>query len=221
MQVLQASRLVAQQLRIVPEVSPSSHLQAAVVVEHFGRQVFLPYILAQQQALAPKSRLSSKENDRIFYATLLALHEVLAQNAEKFFTLPETACDNDENQLSSEDVEEEKTFAKVLLANSIVIAACQAAGKDENFLMNSILHDDFPADRMTPSVTLRTPSADATTPTNEEAVMFKAAFNVALEKRAEAAKQHRMSIPEPTACWVPVVEDIPAVLTKKRSNYDV
>ena len=221
MQVHQASRLVAQQLRLAPEVSPSSHLQAAVAVEHFGRQVFLPYILAQQQALAPNSRKPpKKESDRIFYATLLALREVLAQNAERFFLLP-AASDSDDNLLSKDDIEEEKAYTKLLLATAIVMAACQAAGKDEDFLSNAILKDDFPADRMTPSVTLRTPSAGGTPPTNEHSVMFKAGFNVALDKRAVAAKQLRTSIPEPTACWVPVVEEIPAaVLKKKRSNYD-
>ena len=216
---------------MAPEASPFGHLQGAVVLEHFGRQVFLPYILAQQQQQQQQQAVTTPSarariDERIFYATLLALREVLAQNAEQFFTLP-TVRDQSDDPLSQEDIEEEEAYGKLLLATAIVMAACQDAGKDEHLLFQYMLNDNFPAVRATPRMTLRTPSASAADGTTtavggggvlgeKEAVAFKAGYNVALAKRAAAAKENRTSIPEPTACWVSVVEEIPATLKNSK-----
>jgi hypothetical protein len=206
-QVHKAARLVSQNLRLFPEASPGVHLQAAVAVENFGRKVFLPYILAQAHDE------SIEDQDRVFYATLLALREVLAQNADTFFQLPSTQRDDADQ--SEEDLEEENAHAKLLMSTTICMAACQAAGKDDELLLEFI-QEDFKADRVGPDVNLRTPHGKSIPP--EESLAYKVGYNMALEKRAKGSE--RVSLPEPTACWMSVVEQIPAAL-KKGTSYDM
>ena len=166
-----------------------------------------------------KAQIYHAHNDRIFYATLLALREVLAQNAERFFALPKVRDDNNDDGLSNEDIEEEDAFGKLMLATSIVLAACQNAGKDEDLLLKYIQDDDFPADRATHLTSLQALSGGSVVvPGDEESVAFKVGYNVALAKRAAAARQIRTSIPEVTACWMSVVEEIPSNMKKILSS---
>ena len=204
--VRQASRLVAQHLRLFRELSPGIHLQAAVAIESFGRNVFMPYILAEANGEP------IQDHGRIFYATLLALREVLAQNADKFFQLPTPERASD---LSVEDLNEEEAHGKVLIATAIVMAACRAAGRDEDVLME-YLQDDFPADRAGLDVTLKSPHGKPVPP--EETVAWKVGYNLAQAKRATSMEQ--CAVPEPTACWMSMVEQIPASL-KRTAPYDL
>ena len=109
---------------------------------------------------------------------------------------------HNDDLLSKEDIEGEEAYGKLFLATAIVMAACQDAGKDAHLLFHQyMLNDNFPAVHATPFMTLRTPSASA-----------KPA------KRVTAAKENRTSIPEPTAWWMAVVEEIPAILKNYKSR---
>lgn len=214
-QVRQATRLVSQHLRLFRELSPGIHLQAAAAIESFGRCVFMPYILAEANG-GPISMEQDEEGGRIFYATLLALREVLAQNADKFFALPATTPTEGVNDtLSEKDLNEEQTHGKMLIATAIVMAACKAAGRDEDKLM-TYMQDDFPADRADLVVNLRTPQGNTLPP--EETLAWKVGFNLAQAKRATSMEQG--VLPEPTACWMSMVEQIPASV-KRTAPYDL
>ena len=79
--------------------------------------------------------------------------------------------------------------------------------------------DDFPADRATHLTSLQALSGGSVVvPGDEESVAFKVGYNVALAKRAAAAKQNRSSLPEVTACWMSVVEEIPSNMKKILSS---
>jgi hypothetical protein len=96
----------------------------------------------------------------------MALREVLAQNAEKFFSLPTTTTTTMEgvtDTLSEEDLNEEKAHGKMLIATAIVMAACKAAGRDEDKLLK-YMQEDFPADRADLVVNLRTPQGKTLPP---------------------------------------------------------
>lgn len=218
--VHQASRLVAQNLRLFPEASPGVHLQAAVAIETFGKKVFLPYIQAahsRQQTAARNSRAPLEMNhDRVFYATLLALREVLAQNAHTFFQFSTPS-----EETSSKDVaddQEEQDYAKILMATTIVISACQAAGKNVESLLEAVEVGDMPAPRAQQSWSCRMPNNKMKH--REDALAWKVGYNMAHSLRVKQNEaDHRVALPKPTAVYMSIVEQIPAAI-KKSTAYD-
>mmetsp|Transcript_16650 Transcript_16650/g.27599 ORF Transcript_16650/g.27599 Transcript_16650/m.27599 type:complete len:360 (-) Transcript_16650:1677-2756(-) len=221
--VHKASRLVAQNLRLFPEASPGVHLQAAVAIETFGKQVFLPYILAarsvkeqEQQSLSNRNHTTLiLDDDRIFYATLMALREVLAQNAHTFFQL---STPSEETSLENiADNEEEQVYAKLLMATTIVIAACMAADKDVETLMETVKEGEMPAPRARSSSYCKTP--DNKIKQRQDALTWKVGYNVAHTMRSKRHEtDHRVSLPKPTAVYMSIVEQIPAAIKKSNAH---
>jgi hypothetical protein len=222
--VRQASRLVAQNLRLFPEASPGVHLQAAVAIENFGTEVILPNMLAAHGRVSNKKTHPAKvpeeiDHNRVFYASLLSLREILAQNAHAFFRI--SAPSGEVSTTQDEDEKEEQTYAKLLMATTIIIAACHAADKDVDVLLQAVEQsDDMPAPRALHSWHCKTPDKGPGK-RKEEALAWKVGYNLAQairEKRKEL--DHRMSLPKPTAVYMSVVEQIPAAI-KKSSAYDL
>lgn len=214
-----AARIVAQTLRLWPEASPGVHLQAAVTVENFAKQIFLPYIVAE----AGGERI--EDGDRVFYATLMALREVLAQNADAIFQIHTPSSDNDDDEggekkepIPESDNQEEKDYARLLMATMVVVTACESAGKDPERVLELIREQDaaFPADRAHDIWKPKAP--DGKVKYHEEALAWKVGYNMAHRDRAQRQENYRAALPKPTACWMAVVEQIPAALKKGNLN---
>jgi len=208
-QVEMASRLVGQMLRHWPESSPGMHLQAAVTIEKFGRQVFLPYIVTHLN----HSELNKKKtmnHDRIFYATLLAFREVLAQNASTFFAVPSFGG-KPGTLYPSKDNKNREIFVKLMMATTIVMHACEAAGRNTKLLLDLIENDNFPEAK--PFGKLLSPNGRVKG--MEESLAWKVGFNLAQRERRKAF------LPTPTSCWIFIVESIPEYDKAKAAPSDL
>lgn len=138
-QVCKAARLVAVELEHGgwPEARPGTHLQAAAAVEEFAKTIFLPNLLRNHGA----QNLPS--NKRVFLASMLALREVLTQNASRIFQLDSVPV---KEQISDQmvasgnkrrkrqDKEEEREYMAQLLATSVIFAAIQSLPEAHSYL---------------------------------------------------------------------------------------
>jgi hypothetical protein len=151
-QVCKAARLVAQELVYGgwPEVKTGARHQAAVALEEFARTVFLPNMLQESREGA---------SDRVFLATMLALREVLTQNADRIFyiekqiggELQDDAPGGGRRKVRCQ--EEERQYMAQLFATGVVFAAFQSLTRKESEaytlqfskMMDSydMGHDDF------------------------------------------------------------------------------
>ena len=129
-QVCKATRLVAQELVYGgwPEVKTGAHQQAAVALEEFARTVFLPSLLQASSEVA---------SNRVFLATMLALREVLTQNADRIFDIEKEIGDELQDHAPGTGrrkvrcQEEERQYMAQLFATGVVFAALQSlSGKE-------------------------------------------------------------------------------------------
>ena len=139
-QVSMAARLVAQELENGgwPEVSPGARQQAAVALEEFARIMFLPNLLQGANNSAAPS------NERVFLATMLALREVLTQNAERIFVIQDVPRQGEEERNNDagpgnkrrkrhRDIEERQYMAQ-LYATGVIFAAIQSMPEAKSYL---------------------------------------------------------------------------------------
>jgi len=195
-QVEMASRLVGQMLKVWPEAAPGTHLQVAASLEKFARQVFFPYLVVHQT-----DPTKPMDQTRVFYATLLALREVLAQNGSKIFKIPSYQGSPIEKSLFHSDDEDERDFLKLMMATTVVMNACEAAGMDSKAFMDVIEEDNFPIAKPFGNTVPVEPNGRKKG--EYEAMAWKIGYNYAQKKRQGAV------LPLPTSCWISIVEEIP------------
>jgi hypothetical protein len=245
----------------------------AVVLENFGQEVLLPYFLARAANEDCCRHPSTLDHDRIFYATLLAFQEILVQNADTFFVLPESLqmtvsssssssspsnssrestgiqkpnnivekMNNNDSKTSVCELEEDYNHLKWVMATSIVLGACQASGRDDAVFMDLLVntvpqihnddddhhhhhqkqnqqqqqqHYDELIAELSSYTKVRTMAG--TILSSAETMAWKISQLLALRSLRAKKQQGQLStnIPEPTACWISVVESIPSSFTK-------
>lgn len=203
-QVQMASRLVGQMLNTWPEASPGVQKQAAASLEQFATQVFLPYIVAyynHQKPITAKARTIVQ--NRIFYATLLVMREVLAQNARAIFRIPkyDEASDPHQQLSNQRDLIDESEFISLLMATTVVMNACEAAGNDPQELLDLVEKDNFPIAKPFAKIVQQ----NGKTMGENEALAWKVGYNLAQKKR----QKQDTTLPAPTSCYISIVEQIP------------
>jgi hypothetical protein len=216
----------------------------AVAMENFGREVLLPYFLANSPEDCHPSTL---DHDRIFYASLLAFREVMVQNADTLFVFPEplqghsSSCEatskeqnnvpptanpemkKDDANKRDDELEDEYNHLKWVMATSIVLGACQASGRDDSIVMELMLND-FPQIQhhydnwMADLSSRKIRTIDGTTLSSAESMAWRISQFLALRSLLANQKSNASSmstkVPEPTACWISVIESIPSNFMK-------
>jgi hypothetical protein len=239
-QVCRATRLVAQELEYGGwrEVSPGARQRAAVALEEFVRTVFLPNVLQKSNYGAP---------GRVFLATMLALREVLTQNAERVFHMEKVPLTGDELQddapggirWKTKLQEEERQYMAQLFATGVIFAAFQSLSPVEaeeyttwfTKVMDSydMGYDDFasclePLDGRHEGV-----RPNLTVLESEENVAWKVSYNRACEAhpvvrrskwRQEVDRQRELglaSVSEPNTVEVPSPNAVLVTMVEKLS----
>ena len=131
-QVQKAARLMAVELQHGdwPEVIPGALERAAVSLEAFAKTIFLPYMKG-----------ANATPERSFLATLLALREVLAQNADRIFVMDsvppngepsdDKSAPTNRTRQDGQAQEEERSYMAQLYATGVALAAIQALDPNE------------------------------------------------------------------------------------------
>jgi hypothetical protein len=179
MAVHTASRLVGQSLRLFSALPQ----QAAIAVEKFGQEIYLPYVLAAH------GDTKGMDHDRIFYSTLLALRQVIALNASRLLDLPPAITEPEESFL-----------IQLVMATTIVLAACDAAGKDSKALLEYIEQGQPEVPEMQQFIT-------------PQGKTVKRELALAIRLSQRLSKKDAI-VPMPTACWIAVIEKVPPALSK-------
>lgn len=205
-QVCRAARLIAQELEHGgwPEVSFGSRRLAAVALEEFATTIFLPNVLQESNA-APSS------SESVFLATMLALREVLTQNAKRIFVIEKVPLEPHELQSfmsapgaarrETEREEEEEQYVSQLLSTGVVLSTVQRLEKRDaekytskfTQIMDSYDsgHGEF-ASMMEPmDGSHQGVQPDQTVLSNEENAAWKVAYNRANEAHPVLRKHGR------------------------------
>jgi hypothetical protein len=234
-QVCKAARLVALELSHGgwPEAKPRACFKAAAAIEEFAKTVFLPNLLHGGQ----HHDNTEASNERVFLATMLALREVLTQNAYRIFQMEDMS--RDEEQLADDakpgskrqktlDYREERQYMAQLFGTGVIIASLQSLPESESLtssfsaMMDSydICNAEF-ASRMNrldgrhQGVMLNGKKLK-----KEENVAWKVSYNRArelhpvvcrnnrrIEQRSDMT-HHIVQIPKPNALFVSMVEEL-------------
>ena len=201
-QVWRAVRLVGEEIKsgVWPLADKEdTTLSLPVVLEQFIREIFFP-LLQEKQAL----------EDRPYVATMLALREVMTQNAEKIFDL-------NLDQYPLVDRMEFKYHGKTL-ATSIILAANERLPIGNQDLLRFVEAYDTGAQefkislpRMSAKQVLIQPGG--TELDGEEALIWKVAYNMVREKHpllriTKVDEKDWPQLAEPSTCYAAMVEDL-------------
>lgn len=203
-QVWEAVRLVGEEIKcgVWPLSNQSLLTSLPIVLEQFIREIFLPHLQGRDAV-----------EDRVYVATMLAIREVLTQNSKELFVL-------DFESTTKEEVD----FGARVLATGIILAANERLMKVTNLDLVRLVNmydDGAPEfkDALTRMGGKEQPIAPNGKPLDrQEAVIWKAAFNMAREKHPLMGKDKKeikqgelnlIQLAEPTACYVAMVEALP------------
>lgn len=234
-QVHRAARLVAVELEYGawPEESPGARRKAASALQEFAKTIFLPNLLAHQQDPATAS---APDYERVFLSTMLALREVLTQNASRIFSIENVALNDNEVKDDRKDTEpgakrrkrssqeEERQYMAQQLATGVVFAAIQSmeTPEAESYLqhfMEIVDLYDTGDDEFVSCMQPRNGRHTGVTPnlktlSGQENVAWRVSFNrarqvhpVVCRSRNGSNISNAIDVPSPNTVFIALVED--------------